>query len=118
MNGKDKCKLLLAIRQSVAELNGIQYSPKECDHDDCSIGTCPLCEKEASWLLDELQKKESAGSPIRIDSESLWGFEYLAKEQTDEEEEQEILMGIPAPLEGDIMPLPPEDSNDSIEEEE
>lgn len=118
MNGKDKCKLLRAIRQSVAELNGIQYSPKECDHDDCSIGTCPLCEKEASWLLDELQKKEAAGAPIRIDSESLWGFEYLAKERTDEEEEQEILMGIPAPLEGDIMPLPPEDSNDSKEEEE
>jgi hypothetical protein len=48
----------------------------------------------------------------------LWGFEYLAKERTDEEEEQEILMGIPAPLEGDIMPLPPEDSNDSKEEDE
>ena len=116
MNGKDKCELLRAIRQSVADLNGIRYSPKECDHEECSIGTCPLCEEEASWLMDELLKKEASGSPIRIDSESLFGFEYLAKEPTDDEEEPEILMGIPAPLEGDIMPLPSEDgeSNDDV----
>ena len=44
MKGKDKCELLRSIRQSIAELNGIQYSPKECDHDECTIGTCPLCE--------------------------------------------------------------------------
>lgn len=29
MKGKDKCELLRSIRQSIAELNGIQYSPKE-----------------------------------------------------------------------------------------
>ena len=57
MKGKDKCELLRSIRQSIAELNGIQYSPKECDHDECSIGTCPLCEEEVFWLMDELRKK-------------------------------------------------------------
>lgn len=117
MNGKDKCEILRAIRRSIAELNDIQYSPRECDHEECSIGTCPLCEEEASWLLDQLQKKEAAGSPIRIDSESLWKFEYLTKEQTEEEGGQEILMGISAPLEGDIIPLPPEDNNDSKEKD-
>ena len=113
MNGKDKCELLRAIRQNVANLNGIHYSPKECGHEECSIGTCPLCEQEASWLMDELQKKEAAGSPIRIDSESLFGFEYLAKEPTDDEEEPEILMGIPAPLEGDIMPPERDESSEN-----
>lgn len=112
MKGKDKCELLRSIRQSIAELNGIQYSPKDCDHDECSIGTCPMCEEEVFWLMDELRKKEAAGSPIRIVSESLFVFELLSKEQTDDEEEHEILMGIPAPLEGDIMPLPQEESNE------
>ena len=112
MKGKDKCELLRFIRQSIAELNGIQYSPKDCDHDECSIGTCPLCEEEVFWLMDELRKKEAAGSPIRIDSESLFGLEFLSKESTDDEEEHEILMGIPAPLEGDIMPSPPEEDEE------
>ena len=111
MKGKDKCELLRSIRQSIAELNGIQYSPKDCDHDQCSIGTCPMCEEEVFWLMDVLRKKEAAGSPIRIDSESLFVFELLSKEPTDDEEEHEILMGIPAPLEGDIMPLPQEEES-------
>ena len=113
MKGKDKCELLRSIRQSIAELNGIQYSPKECDHDECSIGTCPLCEEEVFWLMDELRKKEAAGSPINIDSESLFVFELLSKEPTDDEEELEILMGIPAPLEGDILPSPPEEDDEA-----
>ena len=113
MKGKDKCELLRSIRQSIAELNGIQYSPKECDHDECTIGTCPLCEEEEFWLMDELRKKEAAGSPINIDSESLFVFELLSKEPTDDEEEHEILMGIPAPLEGDIMPSLPEEDDEA-----
>ena len=113
MKGKDKCELLRSIRQSIAELNGIQYSPKECDHDECSIGTCPMCEEEVFWLMDELRINEAEGSPINIDSESLFVFELLSKEPTDDEEEHEILMGIPAPLEGDIMPSPPEEDDEA-----
>ena len=119
MNGKEKCLLLRYIRQNIAELNGIDYVPKECKHTECSIGTCPLCDDEAVRFMDELRKKEEAGSPIKIGSDCLCIFETLAKENTDEEEIPELLpMGIIAPLEGKICPEPFDDAPfpDSTEE--
>ena len=75
MTGKEKCELLKAIRKNIAEMNGIEYYPEQCDHEGTCPGFCPRCDMEASYLMKELRKKEAAGSPIRIDTESLAQFE-------------------------------------------
>lgn len=105
MTGKEKCELLKAIRKNIAEMNGIEYFPEQCDHEGNCPGFCPRCDMEASYLMKELRKKEAAGSPIRIDTESLGVFETLVSTSIDDHEE-EILMGLPAPpeLDGDIIP--------------
>ncbi len=114
MTGKEKCECLKAIRESIAEMNGIVYIPKECNHEDCSFGICPLCENEAEMLMDELHKKEAAGSPIRIDTESLYLLEMLSKENTQDEPDS-FTMGIPAPLEGEISSEFDSDENKGLE---
>lgn len=44
--GKDICDTLKSIRKQIADENGIEYLPSECNyHGDCS-GTCPKCEGE------------------------------------------------------------------------
>ena len=76
-------------------------------------GFCPRCDMEASYLMKELRKKEAAGFPIRIDTESLAQFESLSSEPIEEDDEDCIVgdirtPGIIAPpedLDGDIMPL-------------
>lgn len=113
MKGKEKCELLRSIRQNIAKLNGIDYVPKECEHTECSIGTCPLCDEEANLLMEKLNEKEAAGSPIRIDSESLNFFEFLAKEDTDENEGEEITMGKIVPLEGDVCMISSDEGSDA-----
>ncbi len=70
MKGKDKCEFLREVRKRIAKENDIEYNPKPCTHKgDCS-GTCPLCDEEASRLMDELRKKETAGLPIRANGTS------------------------------------------------
>ena len=61
MNGKEKCEMLRSIRMTIAQKYGIEYEPKECDHEECATGTCPLCEHEAEFILDELRKRELTG---------------------------------------------------------
>ena len=130
MTGKEKCELLKAIRKNIAEMNGIEYYPEQCDHEGNCPGFCPRCDMEASYLMKELRKKEAAGSPIRIDTESLAQFETLTSEPIDEEDDDCIVgdirtPGIIAPpedLDGGIMPLQgdmtmPEDFEDDPESE-
>ena len=113
MIGKEKCELLKSIRKNIAEMNGIEYYPEQCDHEGNCPGFCPRCDMEASYLMKELRKKEAAGFPIRIDTESLAQFESLSSEPIEEDDEDCIVgdirtPGIIAPpedLDGDIMPL-------------
>lgn len=52
--GKEKCDILRRIRQDVAEMYGLDYSPTECNHQgDCS-GTCPKCDAELKDLQRQL----------------------------------------------------------------
>ena len=114
-----KCEILKRIRCSIAELNEIKYEPKPCDHKEDCLGTCPRCDKEAELLMEELRRKEAAGIPIRIDTESLDAFESLAISDIvdDDEDIQQI-----GEIKGDIFPddftpgyvLPP----DKLEERE
>lgn len=105
MTGKEKCELLKTIRKNIADMNGIEYKPEPCTHEGDCPGFCPRCDQEAAYLMRELKKKEAAGSPIRIDTESIGDFETLASSPI--EPEEEILMGMPEPpeLDGDIRPL-------------
>ena len=109
MTGKEKCNCLKQLRKTIAELNGIEYHPRECDEEVCNCGTCSLCDQEAEQLLAALRKKEASGSPIRIDVESLEGFGLLAVEPF-EYDGPEPLAGVP--LQGDIVP--DEEDFDSI----
>ena len=119
MTGKEKCNCLKQIRKTIADLNGIEYHPRECDEEVCNCGTCSLCDQEAEQLLAALRKKEASGSPIRIDVESIEGFGLLAVEPF-EYDGEEPLAGVP--LQGDIAPdddevplghiLPPSTLND------
>lgn len=104
MKGEEKCELLKAIRKNIAEMNGIEHYPEQCDHEGNCPGFCPRCDMEASYLMKELKKKEAAGSPIRIDTESLGDFNTLVSTPVDNEEE--ILMRMPSSpeLDGDIIP--------------
>ena len=52
---------------------------------------------EASYLMKELRKKEAAGSPIRIDTESLAQFETLTSEPIEEEDDDCIVGDIRTP---------------------
>lgn len=118
MTGKEKCELLKTIRKRIAEMNGIEYYPEQCDHVGNCPGFCPRCDMEASYLMKELKKMEAAGTPIRVDTESLGNFETLVGTPVDSEE-QDILMGIPLPPElpelgGDIMPLKEDDFLEDI----
>lgn len=97
MTGKEKCELLKAIRKNIAEMNGIEYYPEQCDHEGNCPGFCPRCDMEASYLMKELRKKEAAGSPIRIDTESLAQFETLTSEPIEEEDDDCIVGDIRTP---------------------
>lgn len=113
MTGKEKCELLKSIRKNIAEMNDIEYYPEQCDHEGNCPGFCPRCDMEASYLMKELRKKEAAGFPIRIDTESLAQFESLSSEPIEEDDEDCIVGDIRTPgiiaspedLDGDIMPL-------------
>lgn len=64
--GKHICETLKAIRSEIAEANGIDYQPTECNHEgDCS-GTCPKCESEMRWLERQLRNRQALGKTIAI----------------------------------------------------
>jgi hypothetical protein len=64
--GKSTCKVLKAIRQKIADTNGISYSPNECHYEGECKGTCPKCETEVRYLEDELKRKRRNGFAIKL----------------------------------------------------
>jgi len=48
--GKQVCKTLKEIRQTIAEKNDIQYETTECHFDGECQGTCPKCDAELRYL--------------------------------------------------------------------
>ena len=101
MNGKQKCEKLRSIRMTIAQKYGIEYEPKECDHEECATGTCPMCEQEADFILGELLKRGETGELNKDDLKFFNDLNTLFDEPTDEEDEDLLPMGIPAPFEDD-----------------
>ena len=64
--GKQICKTLKEIRQTIAEKNNIQYAPTECHFDGECQGTCPKCEAELRYLENEIGKRKHVGKVATI----------------------------------------------------
>lgn len=71
MRGKEICNLLKAFRKEIADKNSIDYVPHPCHYEGECEGFCPLCEKEANYILEELKKRESDGLPINTETAIL-----------------------------------------------
>lgn len=59
--GKKVCNELKAVRQSIADANGIEYTPNVCTHKGDCPGTCPACEEEVKYLEQELSRRNKLG---------------------------------------------------------
>lgn len=71
MTGKEKCEFLKGIRKRTAEQYGIPYEPRECKHEGECPGTCPVCEQEASDLMDLIRILNENGELFKPDEESI-----------------------------------------------
>lgn len=99
MTGKEKCEFLKEIRRRMAAENGIPYKPRECHHEGDCLGTCPLCDKEAADLLEELKRKELSGGDIHVYNDAIEVLEQISggkKGIEDDENEVQLLGDIPA----------------------
>lgn len=64
--GRNICNTLKAIRKQIADTNGIDYSPEECNYKGECMGTCPKCEQDVRDLEYELHLKQMAGKAIKV----------------------------------------------------
>lgn len=71
MNGKERCNILRAVRLKVANQNGITYQPHVCTLQGECFGTCPKCEEESEYVMNELRKMYKEGQSINIDPISI-----------------------------------------------
>lgn len=60
------CNTLKAIRKQIADANGIDYSPEECNYKGECMGTCPKCEQDVRDLEYELHLRQMAGKAIKV----------------------------------------------------
>lgn len=65
-NGRKVCNELKAIRKSIADANGIEYAPNECNHKGECAGTCPACEAEVKYLEKQLSLREMLGKAVVV----------------------------------------------------
>ena len=102
--GKEKCKILKAIRTYVADKYGVEYSPTECTHEGECRGTCPKCDAE----LAELQKRLEAKGIYDISDDAKLSDlvrNYINQDNNSVpmlDEDSERTQGMPMPLQGDI----------------
>ena len=64
--GRNICDTLKAIRKQIADANGIDYSPEECNYKGECMGTCPKCEQDVRDLEYELHLRQMAGKAIKV----------------------------------------------------
>lgn len=64
--GKEVCKMLRQVRKQIADANGIEFNPTECQHKGYCSGTCPKCESEVRYIENQLTLMQKAGKAIKI----------------------------------------------------
>ena len=133
MKGKEICEELKRIRKEIARRNDIDYTPAECTHEGDCAGVCPTCEREAAYIMEELEKRAEAGLPVDIDDDMDDRIDALEQERFSSENpdiaissdgmipDSEMLTGmLESPetfiLQGDVAA--PEDWEEETEEED
>ena len=66
MNGKKTCEALRNIRQNIANVNDIEYSPAECTYQGDCAGTCPRCESEMRYIERQLRLRGALGKAVVV----------------------------------------------------
>ena len=129
MNGKEKCDFLRAFRKKIAEDNGIVLEQKDCTHEGDCLGTCPMCDAESSYLMNELRKKDvihiNADGKICMESGELKidDFSRIMDQMNDiqvTDDEPEAYLGdvTPGCIDVDSLPSPLDmDSEENISSE-
>lgn len=93
--GKEKCEFLREIRKQIAAKYGLDYSPAECRHEGDCRGTCPMCDKEVSDLIRQLDEKGQ--TEIRLaDLSSI----LIGKEEDDKNPDR--ILEEEGPLDGEV----------------
>lgn len=82
MTGKEKCKLLKAIRREIAETNGIVYLTSECTFEGECKGTCPKCDAEIRYLDSEISRLIASGKSVSLAGLSLDTFDAAVETAT------------------------------------
>ena len=84
MTGKEKCKLLKAIRREIAETNGIVYLTSDCTFEGECKGTCPKCDAEIRYLDSEINRLIAEGKSVTLAGLSLSTFDAAVSTPTPE----------------------------------
>ena len=71
MLGKQKCKILREIRQTIASENDIPLVTEECRYQGDCKGTCPKCESELRYLEEQLEKRRVIGKKVTVSAMAL-----------------------------------------------
>lgn len=59
-DGKELCYTLKQARRELAEANGIDFHTEECSFQGACGGTCPKCDEELCYLMEQLEAIEPA----------------------------------------------------------
>ncbi len=94
MEGKKKCELLKEIRKNIANKNGIDYEPDNCEYKKSCSGTCPKCDAEAEQLLDELKQKNHIDTSGNIELLDTFETQNPLNESDIEEVDSNITRGL------------------------
>ena len=55
-DGKEICDKRREMRIALANANNISYVPRVCEFEGSCAGTCKVCDEEAIYLYEELEK--------------------------------------------------------------
>ena len=103
--GKDICRELKAVRQRIAEENGIPLEIPVCTYKGECRGTCPRCEAEVRYLEAELEKRVRLGKVATVAGMAL-GLAACSHNGTLSQDTDDNL------VEEEVMSLHENDTND------
>ena len=93
--GKVTCEKLKAIRREVAEKLGIEYAPKECTFEGECPGTCPLCQQETDWLMEQVNIRLQENPELISDIQCKVSEMYHMEKGDDDNPEEIFELGMP-----------------------
>lgn len=107
-DGKELCNTLKKARKELAKANGIDFHTEECSFNGACGGTCPKCDEELRFLMDQLEKIESEKRvypELIIDEKFVSGHGNMKKRKQSDE---------PIGIMGYLIPMPKKDEENPI----